>query len=202
MTPEGKVKKAMGGAQDADSIMALADAFRKSGSVEDENALRAAVERLVRENALLWANLSELQQTWADNKPAVAYKERVERAERERDAAQKALDVSVQVCDLASERMKNDAKKIGMMKILRDGHTAAEQLANAEKRVNEWKERAERAEQDAARYRWLRGGSDIPAHSVRWGRWEINCWQGANGWQNLLCSELDAAIDAAMKEKK
>ena len=35
---------------DVDSIMALADAFRKSGSVEDENALRAAVEQLVRQN--------------------------------------------------------------------------------------------------------------------------------------------------------
>ena len=32
-----------------DEIMALADAFRKSGSVEDENALRAAVEQIVRE---------------------------------------------------------------------------------------------------------------------------------------------------------
>lgn len=71
------------------------------------------------------------------------------------------------------------------------------------------RERAERAEQEAAelrkdaeRYRWLRGGSDVPAHSVRWGRWEINHWEGANGWRNLLCSELDAAIDAAMKEEK
>ena len=69
-------------------------------------------------------------------------------------------------------------------------------------------ERAERAEQDAAalkqdaeRYRWLRGGSDVPAHSVRWGRWEINHWEGANGWRNLLCGELDAAIDAD-KEKQ
>lgn len=54
---------------------------------------------------------------------------------------------------------------------------------------------------DAARYRWLRGGADVPTYSTRWGRWEINHWQGANGWRNLLCGELDAAIDEAMKEK-
>jgi hypothetical protein len=45
----------------------------------------------------------------------------------------KALDVAVQVCELASERMKDDAKKIGMMKILRDSHTAADRIEQLER---------------------------------------------------------------------
>jgi hypothetical protein len=53
---------------------------------------------------------------------------------------------------------------------------------------------------DAERYRWLRGSESVPAHSIRWARWEIRHWQGANGWRDLLRSELDVAIDAAMGE--
>jgi hypothetical protein len=75
------------------------------------------------------------------------------------------------------------------------------ELAAAQERAQAAEARAEANEKDAERYQWLRGGEDVPAHSVRWGRWEINRWEGASGWRNLLCSELDAAVDQAMQEK-
>lgn len=50
---------------------------------------------------------------------------------------------------------------------------------------------------EAERYRWLRG--DAPPESTRWPRWDVRYFAGASGWQNLLRSELDAAIDAAIK---
>lgn len=55
----------------------------------------------------------------------------------------------------------------------------------------------ERLRRDADRYRWLRGGSDVPASSVRWPRWEVRHWDG-HWWQTLFAEHMDAAIDAAM----
>lgn len=50
---------------------------------------------------------------------------------------------------------------------------------------------------DAERYRrWLRGGKEIPAHSVRWARWEVRQWDGRY-WNTLFAEQMDAAIDAA-----
>ncbi len=54
---------------------------------------------------------------------------------------------------------------------------------------------------DAERYRWLRGGPEVPPHSTRWPRWEVRYWDGRY-WQTLFAEQLDAATDAAMKEGK
>ena len=51
----------------------------------------------------------------------------------------------------------------------------------------------------AERYEWLRGGSDVPPHSVRWPRWEVRAWDGRH-WQTLFAEQLDSAIDAAMSK--
>jgi hypothetical protein len=52
---------------------------------------------------------------------------------------------------------------------------------------------------DAARYRWLRGGPDVPEHSVRWPRWEVRHY-GNGYWNTLFAEKLDAAIDMAMSD--
>lgn len=57
----------------------------------------------------------------------------------------------------------------------------------------------ERLRADAERYRWLRGGSDIPPHSTRWARWEVRYWTGRY-WETFFAEKIDTAIDAAMKE--
>ena len=49
---------------------------------------------------------------------------------------------------------------------------------------------------DAARYRWLRGGADIPLESNRWARWEVRYWCG-RWWSTMFADQLDTAIDAA-----
>jgi hypothetical protein len=59
----------------------------------------------------------------------------------------------------------------------------------------------ERLRADAARYRWLRGGPDVPPHSRRWSRWEVRYWD-RRYWQTMFAEHLDAAIDAAMKEQE
>lgn len=51
---------------------------------------------------------------------------------------------------------------------------------------------------DAERYRWLRGGPDVPTESIRWARWEVRHWCG-RWWNTMFSAQLDAAIDAAMK---
>lgn len=51
----------------------------------------------------------------------------------------------------------------------------------------------------AERYQWLRGGSDVPPHSVRWPRFEVRAWDGRH-WQTLFADQLDSAIDAAMNK--
>ena len=55
-------------------------------------------------------------------------------------------------------------------------------------------------EKDAARYRWLRGDS-CPDHSPRWTQWEVRCWKSPRWSDDLRRAELDAAIDAARREK-
>lgn len=51
------------------------------------------------------------------------------------------------------------------------------------------------AERDAARYRWLRGGSG--PQSVRWSRWSVQHWTGSF-WATVQSIGMDVAIDAAM----
>lgn len=57
---------------------------------------------------------------------------------------------------------------------------------------------------DAARYQWLRGGTDVPQHSLRWPRWEVRHWDG-RFWNTMFAEQIDAgidrdaAIDAAIK---
>ena len=58
-------------------------------------------------------------------------------------------------------------------------------------------EQMRRMSQDAARYRWLR--SDAPPESSRWPRWSLEHWSGA-AWCPIRGAELDAAIDAALKD--
>lgn len=52
------------------------------------------------------------------------------------------------------------------------------------------------AGRDAARYRWLRGGADIPLESNRWARWEVRYWCG-RWWSTMFADQLDTAINAA-----
>ena len=52
---------------------------------------------------------------------------------------------------------------------------------------------------DASRYRWLRGGPDVPEHSVRWPRWEVRHW-GNGYWNTLFAEKLDASVDMAMND--
>lgn len=59
----------------------------------------------------------------------------------------------------------------------------------------------ERLRADAERYRWLRGGPDVPSYSSRWPRWEVRYWDGRY-WQTMFAEHLDEMIDAAMKEQK
>ena len=62
------------------------------------------------------------------------------------------------------------------------------------------KGRVAELEKDAARYRWLRGDS-CPEHSPRWTQWEVRCWKSPRWSDDLRRAELDAAIDAARREK-
>lgn len=62
-------------------------------------------------------------------------------------------------------------------------------------------EQVRRMAEDAARYRWLRGGSDIPPHSTRWARWEVRHWNGRH-WNTLYAEQADEAIDAARRENE
>lgn len=54
-----------------------------------------------------------------------------------------------------------------------------------------------KSQTDIQRYQWLRGGSDVPPHSVRWPRFEVRTWDGRH-WQTLFAEQLDTEIDAAM----
>lgn len=76
--------------------------------------------------------------------------------------------------------------------------------AQAERFEREWYLRGDEIEQlraDAERYRWLRGGPDVPSYSSRWPRWEVRYWDGRY-WQTMFAEDLDATIDAAMKEQE
>ena len=59
----------------------------------------------------------------------------------------------------------------------------------------------DRLRRDAERYRWLRGGPDVPSYSSRWPRWEVRYWDGRY-WQTMFAEHLDEVIDAAMKEQE
>ena len=73
--------------------------------------------------------------------------------------------------------------------------------AETERQVQKGKrldEEIGRLRPDAERYRWLRGGPEVPPHSTRWSRWEVHYWDGRY-WQILFAGHLDSSIDAAMK---
>lgn len=55
-------------------------------------------------------------------------------------------------------------------------------------------------ERDAKRYRWLRGDS-CAVHSVRWTQWGVRCWIPPVWSCDLRRTDLDAAIDAAMRKE-
>ena len=59
----------------------------------------------------------------------------------------------------------------------------------------------ERLRKDAARYRWLRGGDDVPAASWRWSKWEVRWWSGRY-WNTIFGDQMDAAVDVAMAQEK
>ena len=122
-----------------DEIMVLADAFRKSGGVEDENALRAAVEQIVRER-------DEAQQQAG-----------------ECSAGYDTVCREIQYWNERAERAESEAKFLhqrrGELVIERDRYKAALAeypegrdvfLAGALAEVEKLKERAERAEREAA----------------------------------------------------
>ena len=52
--------------------------------------------------------------------------------------------------------------------------------------------------QDAARYRWIRGQDSV---SRRWNLWNIQYWNGPNGWEPMQREGMDARIDAALKDE-
>lgn len=54
-------------------------------------------------------------------------------------------------------------------------------------------------ERDAARYRWL---ADAEPFSARWQIVRMEWWRGKDGWEPIARDRLNAAIDAAMKEKR
>ena len=51
--------------------------------------------------------------------------------------------------------------------------------------------------EDAARYQWIRGPGE---ESTRYSRWNIEYWDGPNGWQPMQRESMDNAIDAARKQ--
>lgn len=67
--------------------------------------------------------------------------------------------------------------------------------AHAALRIQHLEARLTEAERDAARYRWLRGGSG--PQSVRWSRWSVQHWTGSF-WATVQSIGMDVAIDAAM----
>lgn len=61
-------------------------------------------------------------------------------------------------------------------------------------------EQLRRMGEDAARYRWLRGGRDVvQVPSMRWSKWQVRHWTGEE-WEMVFTEELDAAIDKARKK--
>lgn len=57
------------------------------------------------------------------------------------------------------------------------------------------------ATQRAAFYGWLRGGPDVPQHSLRWPRWEVRRWDGLY-WQTLFADQMDAHLAADMERER
>ena len=51
---------------------------------------------------------------------------------------------------------------------------------------------------DAMRYRWLRGSDGV---SRRWSLWNIQYWDGKNGWEPMQRERMDAMIDAALNDE-
>jgi len=59
----------------------------------------------------------------------------------------------------------------------------------------------ERLRADAELYRWLRGGSDVPSHSLRWPRWEVRRWDGRY-WQTLFGKQIDDLVAADIERDR
>lgn len=76
---------------------------------------------------------------------------------------------------------------------------AATTLAIVEAENERLREELAAAQRDAERYRWLAAAEPF---SARWQIVRLEWWRGKNGWEPLAKERLDAAIDAAMKEKR
>lgn len=88
-------------------------------------------------------------------------------------------------------------------------HVALEQRDNAVKRADMaveqwnrlqvmWSEQQDKladCQKDAARYRWIRGPD---SESSRYSLWNVDYFDGPNGWEPMQQERMDAAIDAAM----
>ena len=72
----------------------------------------------------------------------------------------------------------------------------ADKLHYRETDLIELRRQLAEAEQDAPRYRWLRGDS-CPDHSSRWTQWEVRCWKAPSWTGDLRRADLDDAIDDA-----
>ena len=93
------------------------------------------------------------------------------------------------------ERLRAENERL-RMELAHEEQRVADMMAD----VNRVGHGNEALREDAARYRWLRGGSDIPPHSTRWARWEVRHWNGRH-WRTLYAEQADEAIDAARREK-
>lgn len=116
------------------------------------------------------------------------------------------------VCEAAADALERLAReRDDIREMLQNANRDAARLANIAYKykwqVRDTARRAERAEAerdranaDAARYRWLRDG-DGP-QSSRWSRWRIEHWASPGPtWADIRGADLDAAIDAHLKEK-
>ena len=75
-------------------------------------------------------------------------------------------------------------------------HLAADALESLSAEVECLRAELAACQQDAERYRWLRG--TVPESSSRWARWRLECWI-SGAWHELRGLHLDTCIDAARK---
>lgn len=90
-----------------------------------------------------------------------------------------------------------DSDWIDIDTLLAWSEAAVQWMREASAEIARVREAEAEAERDAARYRWLRGGPDVPPYSLRWSWWEVREWKGGY-WNTPLGDDMDRAIDAAM----
>lgn len=182
--------------------------------------LRAAIEQVVRENAALRDALDRLQQTWAENKPAVAYKERAERAERERDTlkavSEKYLEqggINFERAERAEQKYEELAASIANLShpncqlLLRDKRHAERALAEAQQDAERWREHvsilkaATMPDSLHIEMRVNEGDQNWAVQKVlstrEFGRGTVLGSKAVGLTAERMAKELDAAIDAA-----